>query len=36
MAESEAVMIMTEIKELEAALREQAIRDPLTGLFNRR
>jgi diguanylate cyclase (GGDEF)-like protein/PAS domain S-box-containing protein len=27
---------ITEIKELEAALREQATRDPLTGLFNRR
>jgi diguanylate cyclase (GGDEF)-like protein/PAS domain S-box-containing protein len=27
---------LTEIKKLESALREQAIRDPLTGLFNRR
>ena len=27
---------LAKIKELEAALREQAIRDPLTGLFNRR
>ncbi len=27
---------LAEIKELEAALREQATRDPLTGLFNRR
>jgi len=27
---------LDEIKELEFALREQAIRDPLTGLFNRR
>lgn len=27
---------LVEIKELEAALREQAIRDPLTGVFNRR
>jgi diguanylate cyclase (GGDEF)-like protein/PAS domain S-box-containing protein len=27
---------LAEIKELEAALREQAIRDPLTGVFNRR
>ncbi len=27
---------LIDIKELEAALREQAIRDPLTGLFNRR
>ncbi|MCP4140019.1 MAG: PAS domain S-box protein [Chloroflexi bacterium] len=27
---------IAEIKELETALREQAIRDPLTGLFNRR
>lgn len=27
---------LEEIKELESALREQAMRDPLTGLFNRR
>jgi len=27
---------LAEIKELEAALREQATRDPLTGVFNRR
>ncbi len=27
---------LDEIKELQTALREQAIRDPLTGLFNRR
>ena len=27
---------LTEIRELEVALREQAIRDPLTGVFNRR
>jgi len=27
---------LVEIKELQAALREQAIRDPLTGVFNRR
>jgi len=27
---------LVEIKKLEAALREQAIRDPLTGVFNRR
>lgn len=27
---------LIEIKELEGALREQAIRDPLTGVFNRR
>ena len=27
---------LTEIKKLESALREQTIRDPLTGLFNRR
>ena len=27
---------LAEIKELEVALREQALRDPLTGLFNRR
>ncbi len=27
---------LTEIRKLEIALREQAIRDPLTGVFNRR